>query len=332
MIFDTVDLAELQKDGNDAALQVQYDYMKAYFDFFVDDQDMKFANARAIVQKYQNYPIEHFKVMFNKIKEQLDEIDEGENQTSAAIVDVDQDEELDDEQKRKAAKANAKKAPVIHNIDIDKHSGQIKIEQNNIDKFLVKYYLIDAEILFSRSPFVKDQAEKFSYVKPYHVLEQSSNNQEEVLVAMPDNLIGKNVVIEINSDDIQKFLIFYSSQLEVQVNEALGVLKVFHRDTMEPLPRVYVKIFSKAKSGAENFYKDGFTDITGKFEYANASGKSLNEVDKFSILVCDREYGSTINEYKNLAEGATDSRPVHEKAKRYGTAARGAYGGGGGGG
>jgi len=67
---------------------------------------------------------------------------------------------------------------------------------------LVKYYLIDAEILFSRSPFVKDQAEKFSYVKPYHVLEQSSNNQEEVLIAMPDNLIGKNVVIEINSDDI----------------------------------------------------------------------------------------------------------------------------------
>ena len=37
MIFKAVDLAELQKDGNDAALQVQYDYMKAYFDFFVDD-------------------------------------------------------------------------------------------------------------------------------------------------------------------------------------------------------------------------------------------------------------------------------------------------------
>jgi len=116
------------------------------------------------------------------------------------------------------------------------------------------------------------------------------------------------------------------------VNEALGVLKVFHRDTMEPLSRVYVKIFSKAKSGAENFYKDGFTDITGKFEYANASGKSLNEVDKFSILVCDREHGSIINEYKNLAEGATDSRPVHEQAQRYGRAARHAYNGGGGGG
>jgi len=58
---------------------------------------MQFANARAIVKKYQNYPIEHFKVMFNKIKEQLDEIDEGEKQTAAAIVDVEQDEELDDE-------------------------------------------------------------------------------------------------------------------------------------------------------------------------------------------------------------------------------------------
>ena len=48
----------------------------------------------------------------------------------------------------------------------------------------------------------------------------------------------------------------------------------------------------------EYFFRDGFTDIRGKFEYANASGKSLDEVEKFSILVADDEHnnGATIKE------------------------------------
>jgi hypothetical protein len=69
MVFNTVDLAELQKDEDDGVLQVQYDYMKAYFDFFSDDKNMKFENARAIVKKYENYPIDHYRIMFIKIKE-----------------------------------------------------------------------------------------------------------------------------------------------------------------------------------------------------------------------------------------------------------------------
>jgi hypothetical protein len=37
---------------------------------------------------------------------------------------------------------------------LDKNSGEIEIDSVNIDYFIVKYYLIDTEILFSRSPFV----------------------------------------------------------------------------------------------------------------------------------------------------------------------------------
>ena len=48
---------------------------------------------------------------------------------------------------------------MIHQIDIDENSGTLTISSENIDRLKVKYYLIDAEILFSRSPFVKDQAE-----------------------------------------------------------------------------------------------------------------------------------------------------------------------------
>lgn len=75
-----------------------------------------------------------------------------------------------------------------------------------------------------------------------------------------------------------------------------GELKVYHRETMKPLSKTYVKVFCKDSSGNELFYRDGFTDIRGKFEYANASGKSVGNVEKFSILVSHDVYGQTIKE------------------------------------
>ena len=41
----------------------------------------------------------------------------------------------------------------------------------NIKKVTLKYYIIDAEILFSRAPFMKENTEEFSYVKPFKVFE-----------------------------------------------------------------------------------------------------------------------------------------------------------------
>ena len=180
---------------------------------------------------------------------------------------------------------------MIHDIDLDESSGQLSVASDNIKKLTVKYYLIDAEILFSRSPFVKDQAEQFSYVMPFHSLVQETNPGGETRIDLPSELKGKNVVIEINSDDIQQFKTFFQSELNIHVNEKFGEIKVHHKGTMAALPKTYVKVFCKNKSGGELFYRDGFTDIRGKFEYANASGKSLTGVEKFAILVSHDEYG-----------------------------------------
>jgi hypothetical protein len=63
------------------------------------------------------------------------------------------------------------------------------------------------------------------------------------------------------------------------------------------LGKVYVKVFQMSTSGKESFYRDGYTDIRGKFEYAASSGNGkLNQVKKFSILVQSEEFGSQIRE------------------------------------
>lgn len=44
-------------------LEIQYDYLWAYFDFFKGAED-GYKIARRIVQRYDNYPVSHWKLMF----------------------------------------------------------------------------------------------------------------------------------------------------------------------------------------------------------------------------------------------------------------------------
>jgi len=44
------------------------------------------------------------------------------------------------------------------------------------------------------------------------------------------------------------------------------------------------------------FYKDGYTDLRGLFDYASVSTDDLDRVEKFAILVLSEEYGGLIRE------------------------------------
>jgi hypothetical protein len=84
--------------------------------------------------------------------------------------------EIDNELKLADARAVNKKSskrrdPNITSIELDKVTGALTVESVNIKKVSIKYYKINAEILFSRAPFLKDNAESFSYVKPYETVE-----------------------------------------------------------------------------------------------------------------------------------------------------------------
>lgn len=58
-----------------------------------------------------------------------------------------------------------------------------------------------------------------------------------------------------------------------------------------------MKTFVKTKSGKEKFYKDGYTDLRGRFDYASVNSASdLKEISRFSIFVMHNKYGSLIRE------------------------------------
>jgi len=106
-----------------------------------------------IVKRYEDFPVESFRKMFLKIREQLDEIENSNIVDQGGVCKLVNDLKIDDGQNLKPENNQ----PLVSDLKIDEN-GSIVADIENIKAVTVKYYLIDAEILFSRSPFVRDQA------------------------------------------------------------------------------------------------------------------------------------------------------------------------------
>ena len=134
------------------------------------------------------------------------------------------------------------------------------------------------------------------FIKPQRIDKikvEKQCNENKYLLNIPDDLKNKNFYIEISSGKIKENEIYYSSLLKYSVIESIGEIKVLSPE-LKPLPKVYVKCFCETNSGQIKFYKDGFTDLRGKFDYISLNTDLINEVKKFSILMVSKEYGSII--------------------------------------
>ncbi|PCI36264.1 MAG: hypothetical protein COB53_10110, partial [Elusimicrobia bacterium] len=66
--------------------------------------------------------------------------------------------------------------------------------------------------------------------------------------------------------------------------------------TGKPAVKAYVKVYAEMDNGQVRFYKDGYTDHRGRFDYASLSTNEQDHVKKFSILVLSEKNGATIRE------------------------------------
>ena len=265
------------------SLELQYDYLTAYLDF--SNGYPKFEKAREIMKKYKDIAISNWKNMYNEIEDQLNEYD-GK---------INFDEEIVKEEKEKS-KREKNKAESEEILNIELKDQDINILYKNISELTIKYYLIDIEILFSRSPFVKRTKVDFDLVKPQKIDKIKVTNESKenkYLLKIPEELKNKNFYIEILSGKKKENEIYNSSLLKYSVIESIGEIKVMTPE-LKPLPKVYVKCFCETNSDAIKFYKDGFTDLRGKFDYVSLNTDLVNEVKKFSILMVSKEYGSII--------------------------------------
>lgn len=74
---------------------------------------------------------------------------------------------------------------------------------------------------------------------------------------------------------------------------------------------MYVKCFVKSRDGKVSFYKDGYTDLRGRFDYATLNSNDISNIEKFAIFVMSDELGSLIKEAKAPNKlGRVENKPL----------------------
>jgi len=267
-----------QVNANGLATQMQYDYMTAYLSFFAEDQQI----ARDLTEQYADHPVDRWRNAFASIRTQLDEIEGQDN----VVVD---DENRTEQQTNLAATAPS--------FDFQVEAKQIRLEHQNLKSVRVNYYLMDIELLFSRNPFVQQYSGQFSYIRPNgSVTLDLAPNENTTTIELPQDLHTSNVLVEIVGAGQTKTQAYYSNSLALQVIENYGQVRVAHADTRKPISKAYVKVYARLKDGRIRFYKDGYTDLRGRFDYTSLNTNELDFVDKFSLLIMSDENGAVVRE------------------------------------
>jgi len=86
---------------------------------------------------------------------------------------------------------------------------------------------------------------------------------------------------------------YFANSMAVQVINNYGQVKITNAKSGKPLPKVYVKIYARMKNGQVRFYKDGYTDLRGRFDYTSLNTNELEQVARFAILILSEDADST---------------------------------------
>ena len=94
------------------------------------------------------------------------------------------------------------------------------------------------------------------------------------------------MLVEVTAAGKSRMLPYYANAMDVRMMENYGQLRVTNAASGKPASKVYVKVYARLGNGQVKFYKDGYTDLRGRFDYATVSTPEQQPVSRFSILRC----------------------------------------------
>lgn len=253
--------------------KLQLDVLSAYG--AIVDGDL--ATARARVTGWRDVPVDRWR---RHVEAVLALIEEAEG-AAPRVVDTDN--------RTQRNTAHAATAPFL-SLRVER--GKVELTHRNVSEVEIRVYGMDIELAFSRAPFVQGDADRYALVEPLRrwTLPLGEGPTE---VPLPDT---GNVVVEAVGPGVRTSAASYGCDLTVEVVAPWGQLRVLRRSTGTPLPATYIKAYGRFRGGEERFYKDGYTDAVGRFDYASLSTDALDHVERFAILVASDACGATVVE------------------------------------
>jgi hypothetical protein len=258
--------------------RLQYDYMRAYVDLYGDERRV----AREVATAHKDHPVDRWRKLFLDVLDKLDEAD-GKKPT---VVDSESREQ------RQGALASSEAA-----FDFTVESRKVTVSYQNLAECRVHYYLMDVELLFSKNPFVQQRGGQFSFVKPNRSeVVKFPEGRTTFAFDLPAELANANIMVEIVAGGVRKSVPYFANSLVLKTVESYGQLRVTRAGAGAPLAKAYVKTYARMRDGSTRFYKDGYTDLRGCFDYSSISTGDLENVDRFALLVLSETNGAVIHE------------------------------------
>ena len=261
-------------NSENVVTDIQFDYLKAFLGMYEGKVDQ----ARAIATSYEKYPVPRWQNKFLNIISQIDGAKEA--------VDA---ENRDQSQEQLAASEPA--------LEFEVEARKIQLKYQHLSEVQINFYPMDIELLFSRNPFIQDQSAQFSYIRP--VLTRTvalPPDQHTFSYELPQQFHSANVMVEVVAGGIHKSQAYYANTLNVQLIENYGQLRVSHIDSGQALDTVYVKVYGRLKGGEVKFFKDGYTDFRGRFDYVSLNTTEIDYTERLALLILSEKHGAMILE------------------------------------
>ncbi|OAQ30988.1 hypothetical protein K457DRAFT_136616 [Linnemannia elongata AG-77] len=313
--------------------QLQYDYLWAYLSLCVEvpadvsgsELDLDVAGVQAILDKYQDYPVERWSKMFKEMQLYVDEINQsltavpdpaGSPVVDGAASETNSNAEEDD------GEDDTSEVPITVDFKIGAES-VVMVRHRGVHEVTVEYYSIDAEAMFSASPLTfSDQGENsessnssrdgdasnsYRLVKPNgidtHNVKRAVATDGLLMIPILPQYLNSNVMVSVTTSPPaanRTWKAYYSQTIVVQTLEQTGTIKVISKtDNGRPIRGGYVKVYAEmkqrtAEGSTTAFWKDGYTDLVGRFAYAQVStgaspssngGGGLGDVKRFVVFV-----------------------------------------------
>jgi len=280
-IFEAINMFEklkssLNDDGN-KEFEMQIDYLDCYLLFFQLPDGPK--RACDIARKYVDqcaisFWRKKFTEVFNQVMIQIDPNDKTFSNDKAVI-----------------------ESPTLE-LSVEKRSTgtelQIHYTKALSSNLVINYYLVDVELLFSTKPFGtlssngSEQLGQFASICPNRTvsLQLAQTQNDKLMIPIPSDLSTKNIMIELQLGNLRRSQMIFSTSFRSQVIENFGQVLVLSEAGL-PLSGVYIKAYARLYSNPNKpmFWKDGYTDFRGRFDYASLNIGKIKDVERFSLFI-----------------------------------------------
>ena len=167
-----------------------------------------------------------------------------------------------------------------HDIRITNKDDHLLVSLPEKSQVEVNFHAVNLELLFSQSPFL--EVKTFSTVKPFKTVTVRSEKGGDEKVERPTEYADVfvqpvDLASQHQAQKLDPFL-WNSPTVKAKVLEDEGLAYAYVEGKAKP--GAYCKVYVKDSSGTR-FFKDGYTDIQGKFKYITSD---IDNVESFAIL------------------------------------------------